>query len=204
MKLPLDFGKVKGFMDPDEGQCLFEVALEISKSGPVLEIGSYCGKSTIYLAMACKENESCIYSVDHHMGSEENQVGWEYHDEDLYDEDTGRINSFPEFLKNIRNAGLLDTVIPIVCDSSLAAKYWQTPLSMVFIDGGHTIEAAESDYKNWNTKIIKGGILAIHDVFPDPKDGGRPPYEIYKRAISEGHFSDERIEKSLRVLKKLD
>ena len=102
MKLPLDFGKVKGFMDPDEGQCLFEVALEISKSGPVLEIGSYCGKSTIYLAMACKENESCIYSVDHHMGSEENQVGWEYHDEDLYDEDTGRINSFPEFLKNIR------------------------------------------------------------------------------------------------------
>ena len=95
MKLPLDFEKVKGFMDPDEGQCLFEVALEISKYGPILEIGSYCGKSTIYLAMACKENESCIYSVDHHMGSEENQVGWEYHDEDLYDEDTGRINSFP-------------------------------------------------------------------------------------------------------------
>jgi len=204
LKLPLNFEKIKGFMDPDEGQCLFEVALEVSKSGPILEIGSYCGKSTIYLAMACKENESCIYSVDHHMGSEENQVGWEYHDEDLYDEDTGRINSFPEFLKNIRNAGLLDTVIPIVCDSSLAAKYWQTPLSMIFIDGGHTIDAAENDYKNWNTKIIKGGILAIHDVFPNPQDGGRPPYEIYKRAILEGHFSEERIEKSLRILRKLD
>ena len=104
---------IKGFMDEDEGKCLYKYASIYSDHGPVLEIGSYCGKSTIYLGLAAKNNGSCIYAVDHHMGSEENQVGWEYHDNDLFDKETGRINSFPEFMRNIRKANLLDTIIPI-------------------------------------------------------------------------------------------
>ena len=204
MKLPSHFNSVKGFIDHNEGICLYNYALNSSKKGPILEIGSYCGKSTIYLATAAKEYNGCIYSVDHHTGSEENQVGWEYHDIELFDEETGRINSFPEFMRNLRKANLLDTVVPIVSDSSLVSRYWKIPLSMVFIDGGHTMEAAFNDFNNWKDKIIKGGILAIHDVFPNPDDGGRPPYEIYRKALSEKNFKEVEAVKSLRLLEKLN
>ena len=204
MKLPSHFNSVKGFIDHNEGICLYNYALNSSKKGPILEIGSYCGKSTIYIATAVKKYSGCVYSVDHHTGSEENQVGWEYHDIELFDEETGRINSFPEFMRNLRKANLLDTVVPIVSDSSLVSRYWKIPLSMVFIDGGHTMEAAFNDFNNWKDKIIKGGILAIHDVFPNPDDGGRPPYEIYRKALSEKNFKEVEAVKSLRVLEKLN
>ena len=204
MNLPSHFNSVKGFIDHNEGICLYNYALNSSKKGPILEIGSYCGKSTIYIATAAKKYSGCVYSVDHHTGSEENQVGWEYHDIELFDEETGRINSFPEFMRNLRKANLLDTVVPIVSDSSLVSRYWKIPLSMVFIDGGHTMEAAFNDFNNWKDKIIKGGILAIHDVFPNPDDGGRPPYEIYRKALSEENFKEVEAVKSLRVLEKLN
>ena len=204
MKLPSHINSVKGFIDHNEGICLYNHALKSSKKGPILQIGSYCGKSTIYLATAAKEYNGCVYSVDHHTGSEENQVGWEYHDIELFDEETGRINSFPEFMRNLRKANLLDTVVPVVSDSSLVSRYWKIPLSMVFIDGGHTMEAALNDFNNWKDKIIKGGILAIHDVFPNPDDGGRPPYEIYRKALSEENFKEVEAVKSLRVLEKLN
>ena len=204
MKLPSHFNSVKGFIDHNEGICLYNYALNSSKKGPILEIGSYCGKSTIYIATAAKKYSGCVYSVDHHTGSEENQVGWEYHDIELFDEETGRINSFPEFMRNLRKANLLDTVVPIVSESSLVSRYWKIPLSMVFIDGGHTMEAAFNDFNNWKDKIIKGGILAIHDVFPNPDDGGRPPYEIYRKALSEENFKEVEAVKSLRVLEKLN
>ena len=204
MKLPSHFNSVKGFLDHKEGICLYNYALNSSKKGPILEIGSYCGKSTIYIATAAKKYSGCVYSVDHHSGSEENQVGWEYHDIELFDEETGRINSFPEFMRNLRKANLLDTVVPIVSDSLLVSRYWKIPLSMVFIDGGHTMEAALNDFNNWKDKIIKGGILAIHDVFPNPDDGGRPPYEIYRKALSEKNFKEVEAVKSLRLLEKLN
>ena len=204
MKLPSHINSVKGFIDHNEGICLYNHALKSSKKGPILEIGSYCGKSTIYIATAAKKYSGCVYSVDHHTGSEENQVGWEYHDIELFDEETGRINSFPEFMRNLRKANLLDTVVPIVSDSLLVSRYWKIPLSMVFIDGGHTMEAALNDFNNWKDKIIKGGILAIHDVFPNPDDGGRPPYEIYRKALSEKNFKEVEAVKSLRLLEKLN
>ena len=204
MKLPSHLNSVKGFLDHDEGICLYNHALSSSKKGPILEIGSYCGKSTIYLATAAKEYNCSVYSVDHHTGSEENQVGWEYHDIELFDEETGKINSFPEFMRNLRKANLLDTVIPIVSDSSLVSRDWKIPLSMIFIDGGHTMEAAFNDFNNWKDKIIKGGILAIHVVFPNPDDGGRPPFEIYRKALSEKNFKEIEAVKSLRVLEKLN
>ena len=195
---------LKGFMDHEEGMCLNKYASKSSEYGPILEIGSYCGKSTVYMGLGIKGKNSCIYSIDHHMGSEENQVGWEYHDAELFDKETGKINSFPEFMRNLRKANLLDTVIPIVSDSSLVSRDWKIPLSMVFIDGGHTMEAAFNDFNNWKDKIIKGGILAIHDVFPNPDDGGRPPFEIYRKALSENNFKEVEAVKSLRILEKLN
>ena len=202
MKLPSNFNSVKGFMDPEEGQCLYQTALTASKKAPILEVGSYCGKSTIYIGIACKENNSVVYAVDHHTGSEENQVGWEYHDSDLFDQETGRINSFPAFRKNIRNANLENFVVPIVSDSSLVSKFWSIELSMVFIDGGHSMDAAKADYDNWSEKVMNGGFLAIHDVFPNPDDGGRPPYEIYKLALNSKKFKEIKAVKSLRILKR--
>ena len=137
-------------MDPEEGEFLYSVALEASKRGPIVEIGSYCGKSSIYIGKACEKNNSLLFAIDHHTGSEENQVGWEYHDKELFDSQTGRINTFPEFRKNIRNFNLENFIIPIVSDSVLVAKFWTINLSMVFIDGGHSKEAAFNDYNNWN------------------------------------------------------
>lgn len=203
MKLPNNFDLVKGFLDPDEGQCLYEISSIASKKAPILEIGSYCGKSSIYIGNACKENNSILYAVDHHMGSEENQVGWEHHDHDLFDEENGMINTFPSFRRNIRNADLENVIIPIVSNSSLVSKFWTIELSMVFIDGGHSMKAAKADYDNWNNKVMDGGFLAIHDVFPNPNDGGRPPYEIYKLAINSNKFKEIKAVKSLRILQRI-
>ena len=190
-------------MDPEEGECLFRIALEASKKGPIVEIGSYCGKSSIYIGEACKKNNSLLYAIDHHTGSEENQIGWEYHDKQLFDTETGKINTFPEFRKNIRNFDLENFVIPIVSDSILVARFWTINLSMVFIDGGHSEKAAFDDFYNWSEKIMKDGFLAIHDVFPNPKDGGRPPYEVYLSALNSGNFEDYETVKSLKILKKI-
>lgn len=203
IKLPNNFSLVKGFMDPEEGDCLYRTAIIASKKAPIAEIGSYCGKSSIYIGIACKENNSILFAIDHHMGSEENQVGWEYHDSDLFDNETGKINSFPSFRTNIRDANLEDFVIPIVSNSSSVARFWTIELSMVFIDGGHTMEAARADFDNWSNKVIDGGFLAIHDVFPNPEDGGRPPYEIYKLAISSKKFKEVETVKSLRILQRV-
>ena len=190
-------------MDPEEGECLNRIALKASKKGPIVEIGSYCGKSSIYIGEACKKNNSLLYAIDHHTGSEENQIGWEYHDKELFDSETGKINTFPEFRKNIRNFDLENFVIPIVSDSILVARFWTINLSMVFIDGGHSEKAAFDDFNNWSEKIMKDGFLAIHDVFPNPKDGGRPPYEVYLSALNSGNFEDYETVKSLKILKKI-
>ncbi len=203
MKQFNSLNSIKGFMDPEEGEFLYSVALEASKRGPIVEIGSYCGKSSIYIGKACEKNNSLLFAIDHHTGSEENQVGWEYHDKELFDSQTGRINTFPEFRKNIRNFNLENFIIPIVSDSVLVAKFWTINLSMVFIDGGHSKEAAFNDYNNWNEKIMKDGFLAIHDVFPNPEDGGRPPYEVYLSALNSGKFKDYETVKSLKILKKI-
>lgn len=201
--LPVDIESIKGFMDADEGWAIHDAALEASKLGPCLEIGSYCGKSTVYFGVACQANGSVLYALDHHYGSEENQRGWEHHDGELYDEETERLNTFPIFRRTLRMAGLEDTVIPLVAPSKVASRQWATPLGMVFIDGGHGMEPALDDYRHWAPRVIPGGILAIHDVFPDPKDGGRPPFEIWKMAIASNLFAEIGAVKSLRLLRRL-
>lgn len=200
--LPIDPESVKGFLDAEEGWALYEAALTAAAKGPCLEVGSYCGKSTLYLGAACKEKGGVLFALDHHYGSEENQRGWAHHDASLYDAETNSLNTLPEFRRTLRRAQLEDTVVPIVAPSNVAAKAWATPLSFVFIDGGHGEKPALDDYSNWTTHLISGGVLAIHDVFPDPQDGGRPPYEIYLLALQNG-FVEERVVKSLRILRKI-
>jgi predicted O-methyltransferase YrrM len=191
----------KGFMPDDEGIALFEAGLIAAPRGPLLEIGSYCGKSAIYLGAAAKEADSVLYSVDHHRGSEENQPGEEFHDPDLLD-DEGRVDSLPWFRSTIEEAGLTKWVVGVVGVSKTVARTWATPLALLFIDGGHSQAAADSDLDLWAPKLMPEGLLAIHDVFEDPADGGRPPFEIYQRALASGTFDETAARGSLRVLKK--
>lgn len=193
---------VKGFLDAQEGSGLYEIALEASIIGPCLEIGSYCGKSTIYLGTACKENNGILFSIDHHRGSEEQQPGEEYFDTDLFDHESRRVDTLKEFRKTIEKAGLDDTVVPMVCRSDVAARIWATPLSLVFIDGGHSYEAAYTDYIAWAGHIMPDGYLLIHDIFKDPEKGGQAPYHVYKLAVASGLFKELTMIKTLGVLKR--
>jgi predicted O-methyltransferase YrrM len=203
MRLPIDPDTVKGFLDPAEGRALYAAALERAPHGPCLEIGAYCGKSAVYLGAACQAAGRLLFSLDHHRGSEENQPGWEWHDAELWDDAAGAMDTLPFLRATLRRAGLEDVVIPVVGRSSVIARVWKTPLSLLFIDGGHTLEAALGDYRGWTPHLMRGGLLAIHDVFPDPADGGRPPFDIYQRALASDLFEEVEAVKSLRVLRRV-
>lgn len=201
--LPIDIESVKGFLAADEGEALYRHALQAGLLAPCLEVGSYCGKSSVYLGAACQEINGLLYAVDHHRGSEEHQLGEEYHDPDLYNVHFAAMDSFPVFRDTLKRAGLLDTVVPVVAPSHLAARAWSIPLGMVFIDGGHSIEAALSDYRSWAGHIVKGGLLAIHDVFPNPADGGRAPHHIWQLAQASGLFEALPLVRTLGVLRRI-
>ena len=203
INLPLDINTVKGFLAEDEARALYDYALKAAAAGPVLEVGSYCGKSTLYLAAAAKQHDSVVFAVDHHRGSEEHQKGEEYHDADLYDAEFALMDTFREFRKNMRAGDMEDTVVPIVATSRVAARQWHTPLSMVFIDGGHSFEAAETDYRSWVTHIHIGGILAIHDLFPNPAEGGQAPITIYRMALASGLFEELEVVNTLGFLRRI-
>lgn len=190
MQLPIDIESVKGFLAPEEGAALYELAHVTAALGPALEIGSYCGKSTIYLAAAAATRDSLVFAVDHHRGSEEHQPGEEYYDPDLYRPEDGLMDSFTEFRRNLRRAGLEAYVVPVIAPSERAARFWRTPLGLVFIDGGHSEAAAQTDYRAWAPWVAPGGVLAIHDIFPDPADGGQAPYNIYRQALASGLFDE--------------
>ena len=193
----------KGFMPDDEGLALHRLAHDRLPHGPVLEVGSYCGKSAVYLGAAARETGGVVFSVDHHHGSEENQAGWEHHDPSLVDPRTGRMDTLPTFRETIAAAGLEACVVGVVGESAVVARYWRTPLSLLFIDGGHGTEPAHADYHGWARWVMPGGLLAIHDVFPDPAAGGRPPYEIYLRALDARAFEEVDEVGSLRVLRRV-
>ena len=191
-----------GFMPPAEGLALFDAAARYSPVGPVLEIGSYCGKSTIYLAGGARAAGQLVVTVDHHRGSEEHQPGWEYHDPTLIEESTGRIDTLPRLRETLHKAGLEDDVVVVVASSQRAAQMWSQPLGLLFIDGGHTDEQAQADYESWALHVARHGALAIHDVFPDPADGGQAPYRIYRRALESAEFTEVSVHGSLRVLER--
>ena len=194
--------EVRGFLPDHEGQQLFEWARQVSPIGPLLEIGSYCGRSTLWLGQAAKAHDTVVIALDHHRGSEEHQPGESHHDEALVDT-TGQFDSFGEFRRNIAAAGLEDTVIPIVARSETVGPYWQGGLGMVFIDGGHSLDAALADYRAWAPHVLPGGILAIHDVFPDPADGGQAPFAIWQLATQSGLFEPLGTQDTLRGLRRL-
>jgi predicted O-methyltransferase YrrM len=199
------FEAAKGFMPVAEGLALYAAAAEAAVLGlPLLEVGTYCGRSTILLADAAREAGTTAVTVDHHRGSEEQQPGWEYHDPETVDPEIGRMDTLPTFRRTLHRAGLEDHVIAVVGRSPQVAKAWGTPLGLVFIDGGHTDEHASGDYEGWAPHVAAGGLLVIHDVFPDPVDEwtGQAPYRVYLRALASGAFTEVSAYDSLRVLRR--
>lgn len=194
--------QVPGFMPADEGRALYDAARRYLGGGIGVEIGTYCGKSTLLLGAAAQQTAGVLFTVDHHHGSEEHQAGWEYHDASLVDEVTGLFDTLPTFRRALDAAELDEHVVAIVGKSPLVARAWRTPLRLLFIDGGHSEAAANQDFDGWARWVDLGGALLIHDVFPDPKDGGRPPYHIYRRAIDSGQFREVSATGSLRVLER--
>ena len=194
--------RVKGFLDASEGDALYAIAKEAGSMGPCLEIGSYCGKSTICIGAACKETGTTLFTIDHHTGSEEQQPGEEYFDPDLFDYQTFQVDTFSTFRETLHHADLLDTVVPLVCQSHVAARCWETPLAMVFIDGGHTVQTVRLDYESWSDHLVPGGYLVFHDIFTNPEEGGQAPYDVYRLAVSSGYFTEEPMVKTLGILRR--
>ncbi len=197
----------KGFMPDDEGEALFRAAQRAGNVTPssatFVEVGAWCGKSTVYLGAAAEATGAALFSIDHHHGSEENQPGWEHHDDEVVDPRTGRIDTLPFWRRTIDGAELGGPVIGVVGNSSVIARHWRTPLDLCFIDGGHGAEPAWADFRGWAPHVAMGRWLAIHDVFPDPADGGRPPYELWCAALQSGEFVEEDECGSLRVLRRV-
>lgn len=195
--------EIKGFLADTEAAALAAAAAKAATRGPILEIGSYCGKSTVCIALAMPKDGPSLFALDHHQGSEEHQPGEFFHDPALLDETARGVDTFGEFRRNVDAAGVADRVVPIVTGSQQAARDWTTPLAMVFIDGGHSLEAAITDYRCWQGFLMRGGILAIHDVFADAFQGGQAPYTVYRLALESGLFHElERVD-SLVLLEKL-
>jgi len=194
--------KIKGFLDERESEYLYELAFTASKKGPCLEIGSYCGKSAVFIGGACKKNNAVLFSLDHHRGSEEQQPGQEYFDHDLLDEQTGLIDTLPFFRQTLLDFGLEDTVIPIIGRSETVGRNWQTPLGLIFIDGSHAYESVLKDYEAWAKHLMPGGYLVFHDIFPDPAKGGQAPYRVYQLAVSSGQYEEMPMFFSLGILKR--
>ncbi len=196
----------KGFMPDDEGSALYEAARRAGRAVPgatMVEIGAWCGKSTIYLGAAAEETGAVLFSVDHHHGSDENQAGWEDHDAEVVDGVTGRIDTLPFWRRAVEDAGLGGCVVGVVGDSPTVASRWQAPVAFCFIDGGHGAEPAWADFRGWGPHVAEGAWLAIHDVFPDPADGGRPPYELWCAALASDEFAEDGQCGSLRVLRRV-
>ncbi|MFF9363263.1 class I SAM-dependent methyltransferase [Streptomyces griseoluteus] len=199
------FQAAKGFMPVDEGLALYAAAVEAGRLGlPLLEVGTYCGRSTVLLADAAREAGVTALTVDHHRGSEEQQPGWDYHDPETVDAEVGLMDTLPTFRRTLHRAGLEDQVIALVGRSPQVAKVWNSPVALVFVDGGHTDEHANADYEGWAPHLAPGGLLVIHDVFPEPEDEftGQAPYRVYLRALASGAFTEVSATGSLRVLKR--
>jgi MMP 1-O-methyltransferase len=191
----------KGFMPEAEGDALFAAGVDGGRVGPLLEIGTYCGKSAVYLGAAARDAGTVVFTVDHHRGSEENQAGSEHHDPDVVDPATGRMDTLPFFRRTIEAAKLEDVVVAVVGPSTAVASAWRTPLGLLFIDGGHAEAVAIADYDRWSPHVATGGVLAIHDVFERPEDGGQAPFHVGQRAVADG-FRPIATVGSLRTLRR--
>lgn len=193
--------RVRGFLPADEAEAL-RAAAATARPGLWLEIGTYCAKSTVHLGSVAESVGAHLVTLDHHRGSEENQPGWEWHDDGLLDPATGRLETLPHARRAIEEAGLEGTVTLLVGSTQQVAPWWTTPVELLFLDGNHTEAVAQHDYAAFAPHLTPGALLAVHDVFPDPRDGGQAPWHVVQRALASGEFVEESRTGSLRILRR--
>lgn len=182
-----------GWLFPAEGPALFEAALSVP-CGPIVEVGSYCGKSTVFLGAAAEQLDTVVFAVDHHRGSPEMQAGRENHNPAVADSD-GAHDTLFEFRRTIMAAGLEDHVIAVVGASTVVAACWQTPIGMVFIDAAHDFLGCRADFVAWAGWVAPGGVLAFHDTtIPDVN-------AVALEAVQAGFEFESQID-TLRVLRR--
>ncbi len=185
---------LKGFMPSHEGLALTKWAEEFSHYGPALEIGTFGAKSALYIAAGSSILNQLVYTIDHHSGSEEHQLGEEYFDPEIYDEKLGRVNTVPLMQSNLQQFDESKWIVPILANAKSVAPSWGIELGLLFIDGSHTEISAMNDYDNWRSKLHSKGALVIHDIYEKPEDGGQAPYLIYQKALEEGFQLYERVD----------
>ncbi len=146
-------------MPEAEGMALYDAGLVVAprRLGPLLEIGTYCGKSAAYLGAAARQTGTVLFSIDHHRGSEELQPGWPHHDPDVVDPVTGMIDTLPFARRTLHEAGLEASVVLVVGDSVRVARGWGAQLALLFIDGGHGAGVAWADFRSWAPRWLWAG-----------------------------------------------
>ena len=185
---------LKGFMPSHEGLALTKWAEKFSQCGPALEIGTFGAKSALYIAAGSSIHDELVYTIDHHSGSEEHQLGEEYFDPEIYDKKLGRVNTVPLMQTNLQQFDESNWVVPIIANANSIAPSWRSELGLLFIDGSHTEISTLNDYDNWSSKLHSHGALVIHDIYEKPEDGGQAPYLIYQKALTEGFQLYERVD----------
>ena len=185
---------LKGFMPSHEGLALTKWAEKFSQCGPALEIGTFGAKSALYIAAGSSIHDELVYTIDHHSGSEEHQLGEEYFDPEIYDKKLGRVNTVPLMQANLQQFDESKWVVPILANANSIAPSWRAELGLLFIDGSNTEISALNDYDNWSSKLHSNGALVIHDIYEKPEDGGQAPYLIYQKALTEGFQLYERVD----------
>lgn len=151
---------IDGWLTDIEGVGLYLAAKHGPGEGSIVEIGSFKGKSTIWLAKGSKRvDREKVYAVDTHLGSPEHRPGGEFASH-MPSEGTTEL----VFRQSIRQADVEDWVLPLIMSSDDAFKAWRDPIRLLFIDAEHTYEAVRNDFRNWQQHVVVGGLVAFHDV----------------------------------------
>ena len=107
------------------------------------------------------------------------------------------------FIARCLDMGAMGIMVPMVETAAQAREIVSATRYPPIGRRGAAFGVAHDDYEGWAPWVMPGGLLAIHDVFPDPADGGRPPYELYLRALAGGAYVEDREPfGSLRVLRR--
>lgn len=171
--------RLDGWLHPQEGKFLYKAAKNCKGKGVIVEIGSWKGKSTIWLAKGSKAGSGVkVYAIDPHTGSSENR--------DKY----GKVWTYPEFEHNITEADVQDIVVPLIKTSEESGREWDgKAIELLWIDGAHEYEMVKQDFELWSQYLIEGGIIAFHDTI-----GWSGPRRLVKEEIyTSRNFTDVRF-----------
>ena len=156
--------RVDGWLSERQGRELFRAALACAGRGAIVEIGSWKGRSTVWLAAAARRAGTIVYAVDRHEASREDPTARTYDD----------------FRRNLTAAGLLDHVRPLVMSSREAERILEGPVGVLFIDGDHSDAGAQEDFTLWLPRLAPGAALLCHDVSTASYSG---PRRMFQRLV---------------------